>query len=33
MRGIGHFPFAENPPLFAEYLLPILDEIRAISRE
>jgi pimeloyl-ACP methyl ester carboxylesterase len=28
MRGIGHFPFAENPPLFAEYLLPILDEIR-----
>jgi pimeloyl-ACP methyl ester carboxylesterase len=24
MAGIGHFPFAENPPLFAEYLLPIL---------
>jgi pimeloyl-ACP methyl ester carboxylesterase len=24
MPGIGHFPFAENPPLFAEYLLPIL---------
>jgi pimeloyl-ACP methyl ester carboxylesterase len=24
MKGIGHFPFAENPPLFAEYLLPIL---------
>jgi pimeloyl-ACP methyl ester carboxylesterase len=24
MPGIGHFPFAENPRLFAEYLLPIL---------
>ncbi|HYZ22125.1 MAG TPA: alpha/beta hydrolase [Rhodopila sp.] len=24
MKGIGHFPFAENPALFAEYLLPIL---------
>lgn len=29
MRGIGHFPFAENPPLFAEYLMPILEELRA----
>jgi pimeloyl-ACP methyl ester carboxylesterase len=28
MTGIGHFPFAENPPLFAEYLLPILRELR-----
>lgn len=27
MDGIGHFPFAENPPLFADYLLPILDEV------
>lgn len=27
MQGIGHFPFAENPPLFAEYLLPILREL------
>jgi pimeloyl-ACP methyl ester carboxylesterase len=27
MAGIGHFPFAENPPLFAEYLLPILREV------
>ena len=27
MKGIGHFPFAENPGLFAEYLLPILWEI------
>ena len=27
MDRIGHFPFAENPALFAEYLLPILEEI------
>jgi pimeloyl-ACP methyl ester carboxylesterase len=27
MPGIGHFPFAENPKLFAEYLLPILKEL------
>jgi pimeloyl-ACP methyl ester carboxylesterase len=27
MPGIGHFPFAENPRLFADYLLPILDEL------
>jgi pimeloyl-ACP methyl ester carboxylesterase len=29
MPGIGHFPFAENPTLFAEYLLPILKELRS----
>jgi pimeloyl-ACP methyl ester carboxylesterase len=29
MPGIGHFPFAENPPLFAEHLLPVLDALRA----
>lgn len=29
MHGIGHFPFAENPALFAEYLLPVLDEVAA----
>jgi hypothetical protein len=29
MPGIGHFPIAENPPLFAHYLLPILDRLRA----
>ena len=28
MQGIGHFPFAENPKLFAEYLLPILAELQ-----
>lgn len=27
MTGIGHFPFAENPALFADYLLPILREL------
>ena len=27
MHGIGHFPFAENPALFAAYLLPVLDEV------
>jgi pimeloyl-ACP methyl ester carboxylesterase len=27
MQGIGHFPFAENPKLFAEYLLPILRQL------
>ncbi|MFC7473007.1 alpha/beta fold hydrolase [Dankookia sp. GCM10030260] len=29
MPGIGHFPFAENPPLFAQHLRPILDSLRA----
>ena len=27
MAGIGHFPFAENPALFAQYLQPILAEL------
>ncbi len=27
MPGIGHFPFAENPARFADYLLPILEEL------
>jgi pimeloyl-ACP methyl ester carboxylesterase len=27
MPGIGHFPFAENPRLFAEYLLPVLRKL------
>ncbi len=29
MDGIGHFPFAENPPLFLEYLLPVLAELQS----
>jgi pimeloyl-ACP methyl ester carboxylesterase len=31
MEGIGHFPMAENYPRFKEYLLPILEELSAIS--
>ena len=27
MEGMGHFPFAENPRLFADYLLPILGQL------
>jgi pimeloyl-ACP methyl ester carboxylesterase len=27
MPGIGHFPFAENPRLFAGYLLPVLNAL------
>lgn len=27
MPGIGHFPFAENPDLFARTLIPILNEL------
>jgi pimeloyl-ACP methyl ester carboxylesterase len=29
MHGIGHFPFAENPALFADYLLPALAGIES----
>jgi len=29
MRGIGHFPMAENPQLFLEYLRPALANLRA----
>jgi hypothetical protein len=28
MRAIGHVPFAENPKRFAEYLRPILAELK-----
>ncbi|MEM7407427.1 MAG: alpha/beta hydrolase [Pseudomonadota bacterium] len=27
MREMGHFPMSENPELFREYLLPVLDRI------
>ena len=27
MKGMGHFPMSENPVLFREYLLPVLDRI------
>jgi pimeloyl-ACP methyl ester carboxylesterase len=29
MSGVGHFPMSENPVSFREYILPVLDEIRA----
>ena len=28
MKGVGHFPMAENPAMFLEYLLPVLEQIR-----
>lgn len=28
MQGIGHFPMSENPDVFLNYILPILDQIR-----
>ena len=28
MQGIGHFPFAENPALFADHLIPILEHLK-----
>lgn len=31
MREIGHFPMAEHPARFREYLLPVLEEIRATA--
>lgn len=27
MRGMGHFPMSENPDLFRQYLLPVLEKI------
>ena len=27
MKGMGHFPMSENPQMFREYLLPVLDRI------
>ena len=32
MEGIGHFPMAENYPVFREYLLPILEELEENER-
>ena len=29
MKGLGHFPMSEDPPKFIEYLLPVLEKIRA----
>lgn len=29
MQGVGHFPMSENPDAFIDYLLPLLEQIRA----
>jgi pimeloyl-ACP methyl ester carboxylesterase len=29
MEGVGHFPMTENPKKFLEYLLPVLENLRA----
>ena len=28
MKGLGHFPMCENYPVFRDYILPILEEIK-----
>src|SRR3546814_2133142 len=33
MKGLGHFPMSEDPARFRDYILPVLDEIRARSEE
>ena len=33
MKGLGHFPMAENYPVFKKYLMPVLDEIAAKARQ
>ena len=33
MAKVGHFPMQENPTAFAEYLLPVLDQISASRSE
>jgi pimeloyl-ACP methyl ester carboxylesterase len=32
MKELGHFPMSENPAQFRRYILPVLDEIRSMSR-
>ncbi|NJN51671.1 MAG: alpha/beta hydrolase [Gammaproteobacteria bacterium] len=29
MKGVGHFPMSENPAVFLDYLMPVLDQIHA----
>jgi pimeloyl-ACP methyl ester carboxylesterase len=33
MEGIGHFPMCENPEVYKEYLMPVLEKIQAAERE
>ena len=30
MQGLGHFPMSEDPEKFIDYLLPVLEEIKAL---
>ena len=30
MKGLGHFPMSEDPPKFNDYLLPVLEKIKAL---
>ena len=30
MKGLGHFPMSEDPKKFNDYLLPVLEKIRAL---
>jgi pimeloyl-ACP methyl ester carboxylesterase len=30
MKGLGHFPMSEDPQKFNDYLLPVLEKIRAL---
>ena len=32
MKNVGHFPMSENPEEFINYLLPVLQQIRAANR-
>jgi hypothetical protein len=27
MKGLGHFPMSENPQVFLQHLLPVLEKI------
>jgi pimeloyl-ACP methyl ester carboxylesterase len=29
MNGLGHFPMSENPQVFLQHLLPVLEKIAA----
>ena len=31
MKGLGHFPMSENPQVFLNYLVPVLEKISAMA--
>jgi hypothetical protein len=33
MPGLGHFPMAENYPLFKTFLMPVLEDVLTQSAE